>query len=122
MEEKKFNFALHPGVILKDYLKSLNMTQRDLSAKTELNKTIINEIITGKRNITTNIALKLEPIFGLPAKFWSNLQLDYDEAILRLKNKQTHSITINSNTQKLTQIRFEKIKEEQEQFIYNCAV
>lgn len=122
MEENKFNFALHPGVILKDYLKSLKMTQRELSVKTELNKTIINEIVAGKRNITTNIALKFESIFGLPARFWSNLQLEYDEAVLRLKNKQSIKIVINNNTQKVRQIKFEKIKEEQEQIVLNCAV
>lgn len=84
MDNKKFNFAIHPGKILEKYLKNTNMTQKQLADKINVNKIIINEIIKGKRKLNTELAVKLEKVFQMPAKFWSSLQMDYDEAIIRL--------------------------------------
>lgn len=97
-EKNNFEFALHPGKILERYLKNLKMTQKELAIKTNINKTVINEIIKGKRSITLNIALRFEPIFEMPAKFWYNLQNDFDEALLRIKNKTTFTYELIDNS------------------------
>lgn len=47
------------------------------------------DIVKSKRNITANIALKLEAELGITAEFWMALQTDYDLYIER--NKLKHS-------------------------------
>lgn len=83
-----FEFAVHPGRILKEYLTAIGLKQKDLSQQTGLSKTVISEIIHGKRNISLSYALKFEPIFEMPASYWTKLQLMYEEAIARLNNKE----------------------------------
>ena len=81
----KLEFAVHPGEILNDYLIDEGITQIELANKIALNKTIVNEIINGKRPITPRTAIKLEKVFSFQAKFWLNLQMIYNEAVERLK-------------------------------------
>ena len=85
ISENEYNYAVHPGKILKKFLSNLNMKQNELAEITGINKTIINELIKGKRSFTLSVANKLEPVFEMPAKFWRGLQFDYDEAIERLR-------------------------------------
>ena len=122
VEMNEFNFAVHPGVILKKYLRNIKMTQVELSKRTGINKTVINELIKGKRNITTSIAMKFEKIFKMPPKFWSGLQSEYYEAILRLKtNNNSLKLYVNSEA-KVKQETFKKIELEAKQEILSCAV
>ncbi len=91
----EFEFVVHPGKILKEDLKSIKMSQKELSKKTGINKTIINELINGKRNMTLNIAIKLEPIFDMPITYWLNLQNLYAEA--KLKNIKMVQVKTTEN-------------------------
>ena len=38
----------------------------------------INEIVLGKRSISTDTALRLSRYFGMSDRFWINLQTGYD--------------------------------------------
>lgn len=76
--EYRPNYAVHVGKYLKDALAAHNMKQSELSEKTGISKTIINEIINGKRGINVNIAVLLEPVFGFPANFWLGIQNEYE--------------------------------------------
>lgn len=81
----------HPGQILKkDFLDELLITQTDLA--TELGTTFrtINEIINEKRNISTEIAIKLSKYFGTSTELWLNLQNQFD--IYRVYNKRKELI------------------------------
>lgn len=79
------NYAVHPGVILKEDMEMVGMTQKELSDKTGISKTVINEIIKGKRKINAEIAVLLEGVLFSPAKYWLNLQSNYEEALARIK-------------------------------------
>ncbi len=74
------NYAIHAGVILKEHLDSLGLTQKELCDKIDVSTTVINEIIKGKRKMNASLASKLVDIFGLPAKYWLGIQADYDLA------------------------------------------
>lgn len=89
---EKVNYAVHPGEILKEYLEDANMTQKELSEKTGIHKTIINEIINGKRSISIPNAFKLEKVFDIEARFWINLQSIYDEVNERLEMEKKNQI------------------------------
>ena len=69
----------HPGeMLLEEFLKPLHMTQTELAQKIGVSYPRINELIHGKRGVTTDTALRLERLFGMEAQFWLNLQLAWD--------------------------------------------
>lgn len=81
----KPNYAIHPGVFLKEEMEMMGITQKTLAETTGVSKTIINEVINGKRKIGAELAVKLEKALYSPAKYWLNLQAIYDETVARLK-------------------------------------
>lgn len=95
--EKKLEYAVHPGIILKDFLKNTKMKQKELAQKLGMQQTQLNEILNAKRSVTAELAIKLEPIFQLPANFWMRLQADYSVYQCREMNLVTTE-TVNTET------------------------
>lgn len=76
---KKKHDPVHPGEILyEEFLKPLAMSQYRLAKDIAVPPRRINEIILGKRAISADTALRLARYFGNSAKFWMNLQAQYD--------------------------------------------
>ena len=78
----------HPGETLKEVLDSNNMTQKELSARIGITPKHLNLIISGKQDISTETAFKLEKVFSLSASFWNNLQRQYDEDKMSILEEQ----------------------------------
>ena len=70
--------AIHPGEILADELRELDMSAAALAEALSVPPNRISEIIRGRRNITTDTALRLGRFFGTSARFWMNLQQSYE--------------------------------------------
>ncbi len=69
----------HPGeMLLEEFLKPMNITQKELSDAINVSYQRINEIIKGRRGITPGTALRLSKFFGTSPDFWMNLQLRLD--------------------------------------------
>lgn len=77
---------MHPGELLRDELEARAMKQVELSAAMGVSKTVISEIIHGKRNITPFLALKLEEALGIRAEFWMRYQVSHDLDKIRINN------------------------------------
>ncbi|MBI3306324.1 MAG: HigA family addiction module antidote protein [Candidatus Omnitrophica bacterium] len=76
---KKKHSPVHPGEILyEEFLKPLEMSQYRLAKDIAVPPRRINEIILGKRSISADTALRLARYFRNSAKFWMNLQAQYD--------------------------------------------
>jgi addiction module HigA family antidote len=60
---------------------SINQLSRDLSVPPNR----ISEIVSGRRGITADTALRLQRYFGVEAQFWLNLQTEYDLRIMKRK-------------------------------------
>ena len=56
----------------------MNITAYRLSKDIGVAQTRISEILSGKRSITADTALRLSHYFGNTAQFWLNLQTQYD--------------------------------------------
>lgn len=83
--------AIHPGEILNDELKDRGISQQDFSLQTGIAKTILNEIIKGKRSINADLALLIGKALNMDAILWMNLQNNYDLDLANIKQKtQTH--------------------------------
>jgi len=69
----------HPGEILwEEFLKPLGLTQTALAVHLGWSHARVNEIIHGRRGITTEAALSLADAFGTTPDLWMNLQAHYD--------------------------------------------
>lgn len=70
---------IHPGeVLLKEFLRPLNISAYRLSKDIGIPQTRTSEILKGRRSITADTALRLSCYFGNSAKFWLGLQNDFD--------------------------------------------
>jgi antitoxin HigA-1 len=70
---------VHPGeVLLEEFLKPLELSQHRLALNIGVDSRRINEIVSGKRSVTANTALRLARYFGNSAEFWLGLQSQYD--------------------------------------------
>ncbi|MEJ0063616.1 MAG: HigA family addiction module antitoxin [Alphaproteobacteria bacterium] len=69
----------HPGEILrKEYLEPAGLKAVHLARATGLSTGRISELLSGKRDITAEIALRLARATGASARLWLGLQSDYD--------------------------------------------
>lgn len=69
----------HPGeMLLEEFLKPLGISQSAFAIRLEVSFPRLNEIIRGKRGVTTDTALRLARVTGMSADFWLGLQQDWD--------------------------------------------
>jgi addiction module HigA family antidote len=73
------DYAVAPGEILKEELDFRKMSQADLADRTGLSRKTVNEIIQAKAPISPDTALRFERVFRQPARYWLNLERQYDE-------------------------------------------
>ena len=92
LNEEMMAYAIHPGSVLQDELKSRGIRQKDFAKSIGMEATHLSAIIHGVRNITAAIAAKLEAGLGISAKVWLNLQNDYNLNKRRLEGKRTSSL------------------------------
>ena len=78
---------IHPGEILKDELDARGVTQRKFAAVIGVSYSALNEVINGKRPVTTEYALKIEAATGIPAYMWVNMQSAYNMQTARCDSK-----------------------------------
>jgi addiction module HigA family antidote len=69
----------HPGTVLKEvYIRDYNLTVTAFALKIGVSRNAASELVNGRTGISTEMALRLEKAFKVPAKFWLDLQQQYD--------------------------------------------
>lgn len=69
---------IHPGEILADELNELQVSASELAREIQVPPNRISKILTGKRSITADSALRLGKWFGTGPHIWLNLQQAYE--------------------------------------------
>ncbi len=70
---------VHPGKILRDeFLRPLGISAYELANAIKVPRSRANDIVLGRRAISTDSALRLARYFGTTPDFWINLQVRYD--------------------------------------------
>ena len=77
---------IHPGKFLADELAALGMSAAALAHILHVPPNRIYQIISGRRALTADTALRLSQWLGTSADFWMNLQKLYE---LRLAEQQS---------------------------------
>jgi addiction module HigA family antidote len=77
----KNRIPTHPGeILLEEFLRPLEIPQTTLADHLGIPVQRVNEIVKGKRGITSDTAWKLAAAFKTTPEFWMNLQTQYDLA------------------------------------------
>jgi HTH-type transcriptional regulator/antitoxin HigA len=71
------DIAIPPGESLQEILNSIGMTQRELANRMNLSPESITKIISGTKSITPDIANRLHKVLQISAKYWLNLEKNY---------------------------------------------
>ena len=69
---------IHPGEMIKDEIQARGITQKELAQQMGVSYSVFNEILNGKRPVTTEYALLLEAALGTDANIWLGLQAEYN--------------------------------------------
>lgn len=88
---------IHPGEHLAEFLEEYGLSQYRAARDMAVPPRRINEIVHGKRAISADTALRLERYFGTSARYWLNLQAQYDLA----RTEQDHGTEIEKSVRPL---------------------
>ena len=85
----------HPGDVLKEELECRKISQKKFSEGLGVSYTMLNEILNGKRPITSDFALMVEAALNINAELLANMQTRYNMAVARKEstlNNRLHEI------------------------------
>lgn len=75
--------AVPPGETIKEQLEDRGMSQKEFAVRMDTSEKHISRLINGDVLLTTDMAIRLETVLGVPAGFWSNLEAIYRENIAK---------------------------------------
>ena len=75
----------HPGDVLKEELEARGISQKKFSEVLAVPYTQLNEILNGKRPVTTDFALMVEAALGINPELLINMQMRYNMSAARQK-------------------------------------
>lgn len=79
--------AVPPGATIKEQLDTRGLTQKEFACRMGMSEKHISNLINGKAELTQEVSLRLESVFGIPARFWNNLESIYRENIARVNTE-----------------------------------
>ena len=88
-------YATHPGEVLKDELEARGISQRKFAESIGMAYSVLNELLNGRRPLSTTSALMFEAALDIPAE---PLQMKYNMQVAR---KDT---TLATRLKKITKV------------------
>jgi HTH-type transcriptional regulator/antitoxin HigA len=85
----KKTIAIPPGETIKEQLADRGINQKEFALRMVLTEKHVSQLINGKVALTQDVALRLESVLGIPAKFWNSLEANYREKLARVVVEQT---------------------------------
>ena len=84
----------HPGDVLKEELECRKISQKKFSEVLGVSYTMLNEILNGKRPVTSDFALMVEAALDINAELLVNMQTRYNMAVARNTQDVRHLIIV----------------------------
>ena len=78
---------VHPGELLKDELEYRGLSQKEVAKQLGLPYTAFNEILNGKRPVTTDFAMCMEAALGVSSGLLLRMQTDYNLQVAQTDSK-----------------------------------
>lgn len=83
MVRSRSYIATPPGATIKEQLNDRGMSQKEFAARMDMSEKHISKLINGDVQLTPEVAVRLELVLGVPAKFWNNLEAIYREKLIK---------------------------------------
>ena len=83
--DKMNRITTHPGLVLKEELEARGISQKKFSEVLSVPYTQLNEILNGKRPVTTDFALMMEAALGVNPELLINMQVRYNMSVAMQK-------------------------------------
>lgn len=84
MTRSRSYIATPPGATIKEQLNERGMSQKEFAARMDMSEKHISKLVNGDVHLTTDCAIRLEFVLGVPARFWSNLEAIYREKLIKV--------------------------------------
>ena len=79
----------HPGrIVREDCLPALDLTIGAAAEALGVSRQTLDKIVNGRGNLTPDMAIRFEKVFGSSAETWLRLQLAYDLAQARAREPE----------------------------------
>lgn len=85
MVRSRSYIATPPGATIKEQLNDRGMSQKEFAARMDMSEKHISRLINGDVQLTPEVAVRLEVVLGVPAKFWNNLEAIYREKLVKVE-------------------------------------
>jgi addiction module HigA family antidote len=83
--EKQLSPITPGDVLIEEFLIPMGISQNQLARDINVPANRISQLVHGKREISTDTALRLGRYFGIEPEFWLNLQIRYNMKIVKSK-------------------------------------
>ncbi len=87
MVRSRSYLATPPGATMKEQLNDRGMSQSEFAARMDMSEKHISKLINGEVQLTPEMAVRLETVLGIPAKFWNNLEAIYRVKIFKAESE-----------------------------------
>ncbi len=84
------DLPIPPGEYLAEVIAELGMTKDELARRMNRPAAKLSAIFAGDKAITSDTALQLEKVVGVPAHIWTGLEAEYRLTLARLQETQEH--------------------------------
>lgn len=89
MVKSRSFIATPPGATIKEQLLDRGLSQKEFSLRMDMSEKHISKLINGEVHLTPDVAVRLEMVLGIPAKFWNKLEATYREKIIKANSENT---------------------------------
>lgn len=77
--------AVPPGATISEQLADRGITQEEFALRMNLSEERVTALLCGEEGLTSDVAVRLETVLGVPAQFWINLEGIYRDKLVVVK-------------------------------------
>ncbi len=85
--ESQNHIAVPPGATIKEQLINRDLSQKEFAQRMNMSEKHMSKLINGEVILTPDVAVRLEMVLGIPAKYWNKLEADYREELVKVNNE-----------------------------------
>lgn len=104
------DLPIPPGEYLAEVIAELGMTKDELARRMNRPAAKLSAIFAGDKAITSDTALQLEKVVGVPAHIWTGLEADYRLTLARL-NEEREQQQLREESELVTKFCYKELAE-----------
>jgi len=109
-QEVHSDLPIPPGEYLAEIIAELGMTKDELAKRMNRPAAKLSAIFAGDKAITSDTALQLEKVVGVPAHIWTGLEAEYRLTLARLQEAREHQ-QLQDESELITKFCYKELAE-----------